>query len=260
MRREPVELVLRQVYDMAALVESSVITHEPMVGELDWSEDYIQETYARFSQISLLHHYIFATIAVYHRRMFRKETDLWEIEDIYSVEGWLEEYSIPFQPFDEWHSMHPDIDESHQFYQWFLSQEDSFDLLWEKLTDEAFHLVFANRQLLLAFNQSVADFVMGGRAAISPKYLAPDGGLRRQPIPRWARDAVFFRDHGRCVLCGADLSGLLSTDRSVHIDHMVPLASWGANDPTNLQLLCESCNLKKGSGAPVTSRRYPSWW
>jgi 5-methylcytosine-specific restriction endonuclease McrA len=76
----------------------------------------------------------------------------------------------------------------------------------------------------------------------------------------WVRDAVFFRDHGRCVLCQVDLSGLLATDRSDHFDHMVPLEKWGINDPCNIQLLCEVCNLRKAAGESVTGYRYSPRW
>jgi 5-methylcytosine-specific restriction endonuclease McrA len=79
-------------------------------------------------------------------------------------------------------------------------------------------------------------------------------------MPKWVRDAVFFRDHGRCVFCHANLSGLLSLDRLDPFDHIVPLAKGGINDPTNVQLLCETCNLKKSDCDARTGLRYPAWW
>ena len=39
-------------------------------------------------------------------------------------------------------------------------------------------------------------------------------------------------------------------------DHIVPLASHGANDVTNLQLLCEECNLKKSARSEPVSSLY----
>jgi hypothetical protein len=41
---------------------------------------------------------------------------------------------------------------------------------------------------------------------------------------------------------------------------MVPLAQWGTNDPCNLQLLCEACNVRKAGGEAVTGHRYAAWW
>ncbi|WP_371824720.1 HNH endonuclease [Paracoccus sp. MA] len=40
-------------------------------------------------------------------------------------------------------------------------------------------------------------------------------------------------------------------------DHIVPLARFGANDITNIQLLCEPCNLKKSAKDVSVSPLYP---
>jgi hypothetical protein len=129
-----------------------------------------------------------------------------------------------------------------------------------ELTDEAFHLLFANRSFLLKFNRAVAEYLRRDPTLLPKELVGSDGRIRRQPVPVWVRDAVFFRDHGRCVLCQVDLSGLLSTDRTDHLDHMVSLSDWGTNDPCNMQLLCEACNLRKASGEPITGNRYCAWW
>jgi 5-methylcytosine-specific restriction endonuclease McrA len=44
---------------------------------------------------------------------------------------------------------------------------------------------------------------------------------------------------GACVTCG-------TWDR-LTIDHVVPLAKGGTNDPANLRVLCLSCNSRRGS-------------
>jgi 5-methylcytosine-specific restriction endonuclease McrA len=36
-----------------------------------------------------------------------------------------------------------------------------------------------------------------------------------------------------------------------HIDHVIPLARGGTNDPRNLQLLCARCNRRKGTKHPI---------
>lgn len=45
----------------------------------------------------------------------------------------------------------------------------------------------------------------------------------------------------RCAGCGADLRLVGS-----HTDHVVALANGGPNDATNIQMLCPTCNVRKG--------------
>ena len=47
-----------------------------------------------------------------------------------------------------------------------------------------------------------------------------------------------------CKYCQADTSVLF------HVDHVVPLSRGGSNWPTNLQVLCPSCNLRKRDKMP----------
>lgn len=255
--------VFQHVYDMAALVEACIETPESLI-ELDWTDRDARLGTARFTKISLLHRYIFAMIAVEQHREYRKNADLYEEDEIAGLEAQLKAYGIDYLPYADFRSPIPEeraISRAEDpFYQWFLSQEMAFELLWEKLTDETFHLLFANRSFLLRFNRAVAQYLRRNPEVVPNDYVGPDGRIRRQPIPAWVRDAVFFRDHGRCVLCQVDLSGLLSTDRVDHFDHIVPLCDWGTNDPCNIQLLCEACNLRKGSGESVTGNRYSAWW
>ena len=44
----------------------------------------------------------------------------------------------------------------------------------------------------------------------------------------------------RCTYCGTLLA-------AYHIDHKTPLRRGGTNDMENLQLLCPTCNMSKGT-------------
>lgn len=57
-------------------------------------------------------------------------------------------------------------------------------------------------------------------------------------IPSSVKIAVWKRDKGRCVKCGSQ--------HNLHYDHIIPFSKGGSSiDPNNIQLLCQTCNLKK---------------
>ena len=62
---------------------------------------------------------------------------------------------------------------------------------------------------------------------------------RRGHIPAAVRRAVFERDEGRCTWCGAT--------ENLHLDHVHPWVRGGEDTVENLQLLCRTCNLRKGA-------------
>lgn len=59
-------------------------------------------------------------------------------------------------------------------------------------------------------------------------------------IPQEVRKYVFQRDKYQCQSCGKT-----SAETELNIDHIIPLASGGSNDISNLQTLCRTCNQSK---------------
>lgn len=57
-------------------------------------------------------------------------------------------------------------------------------------------------------------------------------------------EAIRVAQGNRCYLCKKSLSD------GYHIDHFIPLAKGGTNDPGNLRLACPHCNLSKGAKHP----------
>lgn len=69
---------------------------------------------------------------------------------------------------------------------------------------------------------------------------------RNRRIPKSTRDYIFQRDNYTCQHCG-------SID-NLEIDHIFPFSRGGGNEPENLQLLCKTCNLRKGDSIPLQFR------
>lgn len=74
-------------------------------------------------------------------------------------------------------------------------------------------------------------------ASLDP--VASPSKKSRKAIPDDVKVFVWQRDGGVCVKCGSN--------RNLEFDHIIPVASGGANTARNLQILCESCNREKGA-------------
>ena len=61
---------------------------------------------------------------------------------------------------------------------------------------------------------------------------------KRKHIPKAVRDAVMERDNYTCVYCGST--------NNPELDHNEAHAKGGSDDGDNLQVLCMSCNRRKG--------------
>lgn len=67
-------------------------------------------------------------------------------------------------------------------------------------------------------------------------------GMARRRLPVRLRQRIIERDGLTCGLCG----GSVERD-DVHIDHILPVAHGGTDDPANLQVAHSSCNMAKGA-------------
>lgn len=162
--------------------------------------------------------------------------------------------------------MHADeyTDDIMYKYLEFIEFSKGYSTLKNQLIEETFFILFMNRKFLKKFNMELSGIfeVLENKDLTleSKSYLKKNKTLLRKIIPSWAKKAVFYRDRGICVHCKKDLSGLLNISNKYNIDHIVPLAKFGFNDISNLQLLCESCNISKGSRNTETSIDYEKWY
>lgn len=49
----------------------------------------------------------------------------------------------------------------------------------------------------------------------------------------------------KCANCMCDVS------KKYHVDHIMPIALGGTNWPSNLQILCPTCNMRKKAKHPI---------
>ena len=75
-------------------------------------------------------------------------------------------------------------------------------------------------------------FTIGKRKTVKRK------PAKRKHIPKAVRDAVMERDNYTCVYC--------ASTNNPEIDHDEAHAKGGSDDGDNLQVLCRSCNRRKG--------------
>jgi hypothetical protein len=75
--------------------------------------------------------------------------------------------------------------------------------------------------------------------SVIPPPPGENNKFQAKPIYKKQRERIFERDGNKCVYCGE--AG------DLHLDHIIPVSKGGTSDDENLQVLCSSCNLKKGN-------------
>lgn len=87
-------------------------------------------------------------------------------------------------------------------------------------------------------------------------FVRPDGVCvpKAPPLSYRERKAIKARDRDICQICGekilrlgCDVSPFMELGKHGQIDHVFPRSRGGQNDPTNLRLLCVTCNARKGA-------------
>lgn len=127
-------------------------------------------------------------------------------------------------------------------------------------TNRIFAVLFSDRDFIFRFSKLLTRVVSEADASKYPQWFTNNGRIKRvSRIPKWLGKGIFLRDKGHCASCGADLSGMYQLSE-FHVDHLIPLAKGGCNDPSNLQLLCDKCNLSKGSRIQINEERVFRFW
>ncbi|MFA0557239.1 HNH endonuclease [Vibrio sp. 10N.222.55.A1] len=212
---------------------------------------------------SLLHDYIEHNINEYfYFYLMDAGGDEYSSEEIIQ---WCNEYDLKVMSPEEYYMS--------TGTQWVAEETDLFEYHTEYLLDfardnltpmikiEVFNLLFSDRCFLIEFNKKIAHEIKGLMLIDEPELLKKDGVLKRNTYwPKWLERALFCREKGLCAICKTDLSSMYHTAGKLSIDHMVPLNLGGVNDVSNLQLLCQKCNLEKLGDKIVTTNLHPTYW
>lgn len=208
---------------------------------------------------SLLHDYI--DYVVRDELSFYFRGGGWDYDDVQPAFSMLDSHGVKYLTLEsyieEWYrdddtgETIPITEELMEQYKYQYASEYLEDVVLDSLPSlivtEVFTLLFADREAMKAFNLKVAEG-LGDRTP------------RCTYWPKWLERALFCREKGLCALCKADLTSLHHVTGKLAIDHIVPIALNGVNDPTNLQILCEGCNGKKSGSKVVTSNALPVFW
>jgi 5-methylcytosine-specific restriction endonuclease McrA len=87
----------------------------------------------------------------------------------------------------------------------------------------------------------------------------------RRRINMAKRRAIFETHKWTCCYCGLKAKGVVGRG-IMTIDHVLPRAQGGSNDPINMVVACKPCNTKKADQTPEQARmrmlypaREPQW-
>lgn len=286
MIRRLFEVRYYDTYYIANIVHGVASDPFPHLRDLEglYCDDRYEDFLFPFPQYSAFHRFVgFIIDAFFHRQL--TEIDLkkaLEDEKLFEhipgargdsrrlfINDALDRHSKEHQSFEEflvdrdksWETADED-DVSDYYLELRLS--GPLEELIEEITEEVFFIMFPNRAVLQAFN-TFMSFVISERtieetSAEFRGLFEKDGVLKRVNLPVWVKKAVALRDRGLCNFCHSDVSGQLNIGNTNNFDHIVPLTESGLNDVSNIQLLCDSCNSKKGHRLAAPSEFYERWY
>ena len=102
-------------------------------------------------------------------------------------------------------------------------------LFWEGLPGRKGHFVLCLSCIEKLYIKHVSNITKKDESII----------IKRKTIPEKLRNKIFRRDENQCVKC--------KSKNNLQIDHIVPFILGGMTIEDNLQTLCKTCNLSKGT-------------
>lgn len=120
--------------------------------------------------------------------------------------------------------------------EWYANNKERHQGLCRKYQEENKAAVL---EMSRAWREANKDKVLIYSRARKSRVRAAEGTWSFKDV-----ELLLRKQSGLCVYCSIQL------DNNYHVDHIMPLYLGGSNWPSNLQLLCQSCNLRK-------SRKHP---
>lgn len=247
---------------------SQVISELENINQFDlehWVEYYdvnVMDFCAKPQKFTLLHAYIKDIYVFQIDYILDKH---FPMEAINSLTRLLDFYDIDYSSVGEFEYVGLSDDELPISYE---LAEKYADKLWrfyqEKLMlviiNEIFTILYMNKTFLFEFNSQLSEIIGDLEASQYPTQLKKDGVFYRSSFPTWLKNGIRFRDRGRCQICGTDLTQIFQNDNAENYDHIIPLELHGTNDPTNIQLTCETCNKSKGARNMRHVNSFAAFW
>lgn len=245
-------------YSYADKVRKAIFEDDFLIDPIDIASD-LDNQISKPKKWTLLHDYIDYIVRDDLNFYFRGGG--WGYEDVNPIFSMLDAHNIEYLNLEQYIEEQFRDDETgetievteehiaeHKYdYALHYLEEIVLNSLPSMIVPEVFTLLFSDREAMKAFNLKVA----GTLRARTPRCTY---------WPKWLERALFCREKGLCAICKTYLTSLHHVNGRLAIDHIVPIALNGVNDPTNLQILCEGCNGKKSGKEVVTSNALPVFW
>lgn len=121
------------------------------------------------------------------------------------------------------------------------------------IVDSAFAQLWTRKAFLFDFNMLCAQRI-SKLSKLDYPVLNQDGRFSRATyFSKWLVDLLIMREAGCCHYCFRPVVTSNLMNKTYDIDHVVPIAKGGSNDPTNLAIACSVCNnQKKANIVPVS--------
>lgn len=253
------EFSFNKTYAYADLVRREIFSDISIHDPADTASS-LEEQVLKPNKRTLLHDYIESVIAddIY----FHFSGPTWDYDCVEPIFDLLNGYNIEYETLDDYIvNLFRDDDtgesvvvteelrEKYQVeYALFTLKDIVMNTVLPKLVTEVFTLLFSDREAMKEFNLKLTDSLGGGVHKRCTYWYS------------WLKNALMYREKGACAICKTDLTATFNSLGKVAVDHIVPIALGGVNDPTNLQLLCSTCNGEKSGDVVVTSNVMPLYW